>query len=141
MPKKASTSEPQGIVGDIIDDKVKSIRRRIRNGLKVEEIIERLTSRKFWLTVAVLAYFMWRGLNSDDDAVAIFGYLTQVIIAFLAIQGGSDALTKVLEIRETGKSTESFNKGELDSNVITAPMNSAMNIVKDQVTSNTPEGD
>lgn len=141
MPKKAAGPAPEGIVGDIIDEKVKAIRRKIRNGARVEDIIERLTSRKFWLTAAVLGYFMWRGLHSDD-AVAIFGYLTQVIIAFLAIQGGADALARIVEVRETKRAAQNYNNaGELDPNVISAPMNSAINLVKDQLPGNAPEGD
>ena len=140
--KKAAAPEPQGIIGDIIDDKVKSIRYRIRHGLRVEDIIDRLTSRKFWLTAIVLGYFMWRGtLVSNPNE--IFGYLTQVIIAFLAIQGGSDALARIVEVRETKKAAQqNFNNfGELDPNVINAPINSILNNTINQPMENIPPGD
>lgn len=84
-----------------------------------EDLVDRLTSRKFWLTVIVCGYFMWRGVAAahgvinpdgtrgiDIGAVsAAFSSLTQVIVAFLAIQGGTDAIVKYAESRYTTDST------------------------------------
>lgn len=62
----------------------------------VEDFVNRLTSRKWFLTMIVCAYFMWQGESA-------FASLTQVVIAFLAIQGGTDALAKLAEVRITGR--------------------------------------
>lgn len=85
----------------------------------VGDFVTRLTSRKFALTIATCIYFMWRGEPA-------FASLTQVVIAFLAIQGGTDALAKLAEVRMTGSPSQSdynSNMGELDPNVVNAAQN------------------
>lgn len=124
MPRKSQAkAEPNGLIGDIIQDRVKSFRTRTTT----QDFAYRLTSRKFWLTFIVCVYFMWRGLAAAHGAYigehrvadiaalsAAFSSLTQVVIAFLAIQGGTDALVKYMESRD---------KEELDPNVINAAQN------------------
>lgn len=98
----------------------------------VEDFVNRLTSRKFWLTIAVCVYFMWRGEPA-------FASLTQVIIAFLAIQGGTDALTRFAEVRMTNRpSTQTVNplEGALDPSV----MNAAQNIQTGPISDSIPSG-
>lgn len=75
--------------------------------------IERLTSRKWFLTMVVCIYFMIQGEPA-------FPSLTQVVIAFLAIQGGTDALAKVAEARITGQASTFVAGPELDPNVLAA---------------------
>lgn len=78
------------------------------------DFIDRLTSRKWFLTIGVCIYFMIQGEPA-------FASLTQVVIAFLAIQGGTDALAKVAEARITGQaSTSTENQPTLDPEVIAA---------------------
>lgn len=93
---------------------------RIREGIDLEDFVSRLTSRKFWLTVLVCLYFMWRGIVGPPTPA--FGSLTQVIIAFLAIQGGTDALARFAEVRMTGRpSTQSYRESsDLDPEVMAA---------------------
>lgn len=107
-------------IDDIVKAKVKAIKKRNA----AEELAFRLTSRKFWLASIVSIYFMIKGYNSTD-AIAIFGYLTQVVVSFLAIQGGVDALSRIAESRITKQRSESNfgNVGELDPNVINAGQN------------------
>lgn len=77
------------------------------------DFIDRLTSRKWFLTIGVCIYFMIQGEPA-------FASLTQVVIAFLAIQGGTDALAKVAEARITGQSSTQENQPTLDPDVIAA---------------------
>lgn len=77
------------------------------------DFIDRLTSRKWFLTIGVCIYFMIQGRPA-------FASLTQVVIAFLAIQGGTDALARVAEARITGQSSGAENSPALDSDVVAA---------------------
>lgn len=88
---------------------------RIKASINVEDFVGRLTSRKWFLTIFVCLYFMWRGEPAFDS-------LTQVVIAFLAIQGGTDALARLAEVRMTGQpSTQSYREGsDFDPEVITS---------------------
>lgn len=88
---------------------------RIKAGINVEDFVGRLTSRKWFLTLFVCLYFMWRGEPA-------FASLTQVVIAFLAIQGGTDALARLAEVRMTGQpSTQSYRESsDFDPEVIAA---------------------
>lgn len=97
----------------------KKPRRKIVDLVDVQDFATRLSSRKFALTIAICAYFMWRGEPA-------FASLTQVVIAFLAIQGGTDALAKLAEVRMTGRPSEpdyGSSNGELDPNVVSAAQN------------------
>lgn len=76
-------------------------------------LIDRLTSRKWFLTLIVCAYFMWQGEPA-------FPSLTQVVIAFLAVQGGTDALARVAEARLTRQPSSSISGPELDPEVLGA---------------------
>lgn len=58
----------------------------------MKEFLERLSSRKWLLTLAICAYFISQGEPA-------FSSLTQVVIAFLAIEGGADAFARVSEAR------------------------------------------
>lgn len=96
--------------------------RRVRSSLvnTLPDFIERLTSRKWFLTIGVCIYFMIQGESA-------FSSLTQVVIAFLAIQGGTDALAKVAEARITNQASTytPSSSPELDPNVLAAAIAAA----------------
>lgn len=140
MPKKSRAKvQPNGLIGDIIQDRIKSFRQRTTT----QDFAYRLTSRKFWLTAIVCIYFMIRGYAAAFGAFdsqgrevadiaalsAAFSSLTQIVIAFLAIQGGTDALVKFMESRD---------KEELDSRVINAAQNVRLATQVDNVPVNVP---
>lgn len=78
----------------------------------MKEFLERLSSRKWLLTLAVCGYFVSQGEPA-------FPSLTQVVIAFLAIEGGADALARVTEARITGKSSSlSYGYGDSEIDII-----------------------
>lgn len=122
---KLDVDEEENLLGlDQIDDIIKAKVKAVKKRNAAEELAFRLTSRKFWITAIVCGYFMYKGYYSKD-AIAIFGYLTQIVISFLAIQGGVDALSRIAESRITKQRAEqNFNNtGELDPNVINAGQN------------------
>lgn len=85
------------------------------------DFIDRLTSRKWFLTIGVCIYFMVQGEPA-------FSSLTQVVIAFLAIQGGTDALAKVAEARITGQASTIVVGPELDPEVVAAAEAARINV-------------
>lgn len=139
VTKKTSKVE-EGLLGfDQIDDIVKAKIESIKKRNTLEDFAYRLTSRKFWLTLGVCLYFAWRGyaaahgsFDANNNRVAdiaalsaAFSSLTQVIIAFLAIQGGTDAIGRYAEVLATRQRSQdgAQNNPELNPDVINAPQN------------------